>query len=80
MNDTQIGWTRTTFTAMWTGFVLWLAARLGWELDFENPAVILAVGLVGAVVWRLSMVLARVKYLGWILFGVNTPPGYDDAA
>lgn len=77
MNDTTIAWTRTTFTALWTGFVIWLAAKLGWTVDVEDPTVILVIGLTGGVVWRLSELLANVPYLGYILFGINKSPGYD---
>ena len=76
MNDTQIAWTRTTFTALWTGFALWLAAKLGWLIDPENPTTIVVIGLTGGIVWRLSELLADVKYLGYILFGVNKEPSY----
>ena len=54
-----------------------LFAKLGWELDPESPLSIVVIGLTGGVVWRLSELLARVKYLGYILFGVNKTPDYD---
>lgn len=76
MTDTNIAWTRTTFTALWTGVVIWLAAKLGWALDPENPTAIIAIGLTGGIVWRLSELLANVKYVGYILFGINKDPEY----
>ena len=76
MNDTQIAWTRTTFTALWTGVVLWAFAKFGWSIDPENPTTIIVIGLTGGIVWRLSELLAGVKYLGYILFGINKEPSY----
>ncbi len=76
MNDTVVAWTRTTFTALWTGFVIWLAAKLGWTVDVDEPTAILVIGLTGGVVWRLSELLAKVPYVGYILFGINKTPSY----
>ena len=77
MNNTQIAWTRTTFTSLWMGAVIYLFAKLGWELDVESPVTVLAIGLTGGVVWRVSELLANVPYLGYVLFGINKEPGYD---
>lgn len=77
-NDTNIAWTRTTFTFLWTGVVVWAAAKFGWELDVTNPTSILVVGLAGGIVWRASELLSKVKYLGYILFGINKEPGYGN--
>lgn len=79
MNDTRIGWTRTTVTSLWTGLVIYIASKLGMDIDPANPTVIIIIGLTSAIVWRLSIVLSKVKWLGWILFGVNAPPGYTES-
>ena len=76
-SNVNIAWTRTTFTALWTGFVIWVSAKLGWELNPENPVSILLVGLAGGAVWRLSELISKIPYLGYILFGINKEPGYD---
>ena len=75
--NTNIAWTRSTFTALWAGAVLWVVGLLGWEVDISNPTVIIAIGLIGSIVWRLSMELARIPWLGYVLFGINKAPGYD---
>lgn len=77
MNNTTIAWTRTTFTALWTGVAVYVAAVLGWEVDVNDPTVIIVIGLAGGVVWRISEILANIPYLGYILFGINKSPGYD---
>ena len=77
MNNTDIAWTRSTFTALWLGLVLWASARFGWELDVESPTTIVVVGLTGSVVWRFSEMLSKVPYVGYVLFGINKDPGYD---
>ncbi len=76
MDNTQIAWTRTTFTSLWLGVVLFVSAKLGWEFDAESPLAIIGIGLTGGVVWRASELLARVPYLGYILFGVDKEPVY----
>ncbi len=77
MNNTNIAWTRTTFTAFWMGLVLWAAAKAGWTIKTTDPWVILVIGLTGGVVWRVTELLANVKYLGYIFFGINKAPGYS---
>lgn len=79
MNDANIANIRTGFTAAWTGINIYIAAKLGWEIDPTDPTVIPIIGAAGAVVWRASETLAQVPYLGYILFGVNKTPGYKDS-
>ena len=76
MNDTNIANVRTGFTAAWIGIVVWIAAKLGWEIDVEDPTVILILGGTGAIVWRASELLARIPYVGYVLFGINKEPAY----
>lgn len=76
MNDTQIAWTRTTVNSLWLGLLVWLNARYEWGIDFESPWIILVVGFTAGIVWRLSHLVARVKYLGYVLFGIDTAPRY----
>lgn len=78
-NDTNIAWTRTTFTALWLGVSVWAAAKFGWQLDAEDPVSILIVGFTGGIVWRVSEALAKIPYLGYIVFGINKAPAYADS-
>lgn len=77
MNDTNVAWTRTTVNAGWLGLLVWLNARYGWGVDFESPWVILLVGFGAGIVWRLSELLSRIPYVGYVLFGINKEPSYS---
>lgn len=76
MNDTQIAWTRTTVNSLWLGLLVWLNTRYDWGVDFESAWTILLVGVSAGVVWRVSEILSKVPYLGYVLFGVNKEPSY----
>jgi hypothetical protein len=77
MNNTNIATIRTAFTAFWTSFAISIAAWAGWDIEVGTWQYILAVTVGGGIVWRISELLAQVPILGYILFGVNKAPGYD---
>lgn len=77
MNDTQIAWTRTTVNSLWLGLLIWLNARYDWGIDFESAWSILLVGLSAGIVWRVSELLTKIPYVGYVLFGINKEPSYS---
>jgi hypothetical protein len=58
-----------------------LNAWRGWELDIDDPLVVLVVvpaaGFTLGAIYRLSRVIAdRWRWLGYVLFGIPRPPVY----
>ena len=78
MNDKNTATIRTTVNSAWVSAVAVLLTNLfGWEIDLNDPVVILVLPAVGVVVYRISVVLSeKIPWIGYILYGVNRSPGY----
>lgn len=83
-HDTNVGWTRTTVNAAISGLIAWLIGNTTWfdflgDIDLNDFSVVFAVGIISGVVWRASILVSRlVPLAGWVLFGINKPPDYDE--
>jgi len=79
MSDVRVATVRTTMPAVWVSLLMWLAVRLGWDLDGDDWQVVMLVApLVLGVVYRLGRELeARWPVVGRVLFGSGKVPSYD---
>lgn len=79
MSDVRVATVRTTMPALWVSLLMWLAVRLGWDVDGDDWQVLMLVApLVLGVVYRLGRELeARWPAVGRVLFGSVKVPHYD---
>lgn len=81
-SKTGVATIRTVIPAMWVTFVFWLIARFtSIELTEQDLLVLTPVlGGVLAFVYRVGRALEeRYPWVGTVLFGVNSPPMYEEA-
>lgn len=82
MKATTTATIRTAVPTAWTTVLVWLIARLGWDMTEQDWQVLLLVmpALVG-VGYRLARVIeARFPHVGMILFGSAKTPSYDESS
>lgn len=79
MSDVRTATVRTTMPALWVSLLMWLAVRLGWDIEGDDWQVVMLVApLVLGVVYRAGRELeARWPVVGRVLFGSSRRPSYD---
>lgn len=79
MNDTRTATVRTSWFATFTAVVAFVAARLGLNIDTNDPLFLLAVPVVVGVLYRAALALSEaVPWIGYVFFGVNRSPEYTN--
>lgn len=79
MTDTRIATVRTSWFATFAALVAFAAARLGFEIDTNDPLFMLAAPVVVGIGYRAALALSEaVPWVGYVFFGVNRSPGYTD--
>lgn len=78
--NVNVGTIRTAFTALISLAAIWVASVLsGSTVDTDNPLTIAAGTVLWAAVYAVSRVIAgRWPRVAPFLFGITTPPRYDD--
>lgn len=79
MSDVRTATVRTTMPAVWVSLLMWLAVRLGLDIDGDDWQVVLLVApVVLGVFYRAGREAeARWPIVGRILFGSSQTPRYD---
>ena len=78
MSDVRTATVRTTMPAVWVSLLMWLAVRLGWDIEGDDWQVVMLVApLVLGVVYRAGREAeARWPIVGRVLFGSARTPHY----
>lgn len=78
MNDTTIASARTGVNATAFAVIAYLITNIfKWDIDLNDPSVIIAIGAGGTVFHRITTILSDLwPPLGYLFFGVRKPPVY----
>lgn len=78
MGSENTGSVRTAVNVGWLAAIAWALDRFTQvEVDVSDPTFVAVAVVVAGVFYRLSRVISdRWKWVGYVLFGINTPPQY----